>query len=382
MDSKQSAKGNKDCIPERWGKQRDDSSCNGYVLIFVLWAVAILGMVALGFSKDTRISVLLKSISAERMKDLYAARGASLYALVKLSSDDNAATVSDQQTTGAAGLITAGGLPTGGDVPISGDSDGEESDSEKNDTQKDIKWIPGRNPYSVQIGDIDCDVYLSSENGKININGINDKNREILVNFLTKRGIDILDADTITDSVLDWIDPDDLTHLNGAEDNYYGSLPDPYKSKDGPFLSNEELTLVQGITPAIFENIKDDITVYGDKKININVNIASKDVLSSIPGLSEDMVDELYLYIEENGAIKTAEELREFFWDMGVIGSDFEDVKPYLTLDQSDFVTISAISGGSKRMHTNVQNSYGGYDYKLIVGKKEKGYKIYAVYPE
>ena len=118
-------------------------------------------MVALGFSKDTRISVLLKSISAERMKDLYAARGASLYALVKLSSDDNAATVSDQQTTGAAGLITAGGLPTGGAAPITGESYDEESDSEENDTHKGIKWIPGRNPYSVQIGDIDCDVYLS-----------------------------------------------------------------------------------------------------------------------------------------------------------------------------------------------------------------------------
>ncbi len=350
-------------------------------------------MVALGFSKDTRVSVLLKSISAERMKDLYATRGASLYALVKLSSDDNEAiaeNVSNQQNTGAAGLVEPGGLPTGGAAPMSGDSDNEGGESEEIDKSKDIKWIPGRSPYSVQIGDIECDVYLSPENGKININGIDDGNREILVNFLTKKGIDNFDADTITDSILDWIDPDDLTHLNGAEDQYYGSLPDPYKSKDGPFFSIEELTLVQGITPAIFENIKDDITIYGDKKINININIASKDVLSSIPGLSEDIVDELYLYIEENGAIKTHEELREIFWDLGVIGSNFEDIKPYLTLDQSDFVTISAISGGSKRMQkhsgksnpSSVQNRSSGYDYKLIVAKEEEGYKIYAVYPE
>ena len=350
-------------------------------------------MVALGFSKDTKVSVLLKSISAERMKDLYAARGASLYALVKLSSDANGATVenvSNQQTTGEAGLVEPGGLPTGGAAPTSGDSDNEGGESEEIDKSKDIKWIPGRNPYSVQIGDIKCDVYLSSENGKININGIDDENREVFVNFLTKKGVDIFDADTITDSILDWIDPDDLTHLNGAEDQYYGSLPDPYKSKDGPFFSIEELTLVQGITPAIFENIKDDITVYGDKNINININIASKEILSSIPGLSDDIVDELYLYIEENGTIKTHEELREIFWDLGVIGDSFEDIKPYLTLDQSDFVTISAISGGSKRMHkhsgksnpSSVQNRYSGYDYKLIVGKEGEGYKIYAVYPE
>ncbi len=350
-------------------------------------------MVALGFSKDTKVSVLLKSISVERTKDLYAARGASLYAMNKLSNADNESTVesvNNQQASEAAGLITAEGLPTGGAAPMPGDSDNEGGASEEIDKSKDIKWIPGRNPYSVQIGDIKCSVYLSSENGKININGIDDENREILVNFLTKKGIDTFDADIITDSILDWIDPDDLTHLNGAEDQYYGSLPDPYKPKNGSFFSIEELTLVRGITPEIFENIKDDITVYGDKKINININVASKEILSSIPGLSDGIVEELSFYIEENGSIETSEELREVFWSLGMIGDSFEDVKPYLTLDHSDFVTIGAISGGSKRMHkhsgksnpSSVQNRYSGYDYKLIVGKEEEWYKIYAAYPE
>ena len=45
------------------------------------------------------------------------------------------------------------------------------------------------------------------ENGKINLNGLNAKNREILVTFLKKRDIDDSDADIITDSILDWIDP-------------------------------------------------------------------------------------------------------------------------------------------------------------------------------
>ena len=48
MDSKQFAKSHKDCIYKRRTKQRVDNSCNGYVLIFVLWAIAILSMVALG----------------------------------------------------------------------------------------------------------------------------------------------------------------------------------------------------------------------------------------------------------------------------------------------------------------------------------------------
>ena len=38
-----------------------------------------------------------------------------------------------------------------------------------------------------------------------------------------------------------------------------------------------------------------------NNKISINVNIASTEILSSIPGLNEDVVDDLVLYIEENG---------------------------------------------------------------------------------
>jgi hypothetical protein len=344
-------------------------------------------MVALGFSKDTRMSILLKSISTERLKDLYAARGASLYAFAKMSIDDNASSTKaegNDGAQGAVGIVAPGNLPKAGAAPIGANTDNDDLDSEESDKRHDDKWNPGKNPYSVTIGDRDCDVYLSSENGKININGLNDKNREIFVNFLKKRDVDISDADIITDSILDWIDTNDLTHINGAEDGYYGSLPDPYKTKDAPFQSIEEMTLVRGVTPEIFGNIKEFITVYGDNKISINVNLASKEILGSLPGMSDDIVDGLSLYIEENGIIGDKEELREVFWELGVIGSSFEGVKRYLTLEQSDFITISAFSRGSNgvQKQSNKSSAYHGYDYKLIVGKEDTDYKIYAAYPE
>ncbi|MHC4138965.1 MAG: type II secretion system minor pseudopilin [Planctomycetota bacterium] len=387
MVSKQSAKSSKGCIDKRWEKPGTGSSCNGYVLIFVLWAIAILSMVALGFSKDTKMSILLKSISTERLKDLYAARGASLYAFAKMSIGDNVSSTKAEDNDGAqgaVGIVAPGDFPKAGAAPIIANTDNDDLDSEESDKRLDDKWNPGKNPYSVTIGNRDCDVYLSSENGKININGLNDKNRGIFVTFLKKRDIDSFDADIITDSILDWIDPNDLTHINGAEDGYYRSLPDPYKAKDAPFFSIEEMTLVKGVTPDIFQNIKDFITVYGGKEISINVNFASKEVLSSIPGLSDDIVDELSLYIEENGNIGDIEELREVFWGLGVIGSSFEDVKRYLTLELSDFITISAFSRGLNRMQkqSNESSTHNGYDYKLIVGKGDKGYKIYSAYPE
>jgi general secretion pathway protein K len=330
-------------------------------------------MVALGFSKDTKLSIILETIGTERTKGLYAARGASLYALAKMSIDDNGNNANPQNRE-EGGAVVPGGLPVEGDAPKNVKSEEKSEDIISGDivTIDNTKWVPGKNPYSVEIGDIVCDVYMSSENGKLNINAIDEKNREVFKNFLTKTGVDVNDADIITDSMLDWLDADDLTHINGAEDGYYGSLPDPYSSRDSPFSSIEEMVLIRGVTPEIFDNIRNYITVYGEKSISINVNNASKEVLSSIPGLNEDVVDDLALYIEGNGPVKEPEELRELFWDLGFIGSAFEEVKQYLTLEQSDFVTI----------RSNANNDYSGYNYKLIVGKEDEGFKIYAAYPE
>ncbi len=330
-------------------------------------------MVAMGFSKDTKLSIILENIGTERIKGLYAARGASLYAVAKMSIDDEENNV-NPQIMEEEGFVVPGSLPSEGDAPkdVKSEEKSEDISSEDNVEHDNIKWVPGKNPYSVEIGEIVCDVYISSENGKLNINGIDEKNREIFNNFLTKTGTDFNDADIITDSMLDWLDADDLTHINGAEDGYYGSLPDPYSSKDSLFTSIEEMMLIRGVTTEIFENIRDYITVYGEEKISINVNNASKEVLSSLPGLNEDVVDDLALYIEENGPIKEFEELRELFWDLGFIGSAFEEVKQYLTVEQSDFVTI----------RSNVNNDYSGHNYKLIVGKEDEGFKIYAAYPE
>ncbi len=355
-------------------------------------------MVALGFSRDTKMAIMLKSISTDRRKDSYAARGASIYAFARMSIDeDGSITVSKDGSSAQGGdsSVTSGDLPEGvgsvapGELPMGGaapdgDSISDVSDHDESSISTDEKWIPGKNPYSVTIGDRTCTVYLSPENGKININGLNDKNREFFVNFLKKVDVDVSDADTITDSILDWLDSNDLTHINGAEDSYYGSLPDPYKAKDAPFSSIEEMALIKGVTPEVFESIRDFITIYGDKQISVNLNLASKEVLSSIPGLSDDIVDELFLQMEEYGAISGSEELKDLFWELGIIGDSFEDVKRYLTLESSDFITISAFSSGSSNegKQSNESSERYGYDYKLIVGKDDNGYKIYAAYPE
>lgn len=114
---------------------------------------------------------------------------------------------------------------------------------------------------------------IADVNSKLNLN---EAKREMIVELLRVTGQADAPADIIADSVLDWKDPNHEYHLNGAEDDYYSSLPQPYSAKDGPFETIEELQLVRGMSKEIFygsegrAGIEDYITVYGSGKVNIN----------------------------------------------------------------------------------------------------------------
>jgi general secretion pathway protein K len=112
--------------------------------------------------------------------------------------------------------------------------------------------------------------------------------------------IDPLDGDVIVDSVIDWIDEDDLHQLNGAESDYYESLSPPYKAKNGPVDRVEELLLVRGVTKEIFDGtpttedsparpgFKDLLTTTSSG--SVNVNTASQTVLQALLGLDDVQV--------------------------------------------------------------------------------------------
>ncbi|MFI5304851.1 MAG: general secretion pathway protein GspK [Nitrospiria bacterium] len=145
---------------------------------------------------------------------------------------------------------------------------------------------------------------LQDERGKLNINTAK---REMIVSLLRDTGVEESERDVIADSVLDWRDPNKEFHrLNGAKDDYYQTLPQPYNAKNGPFDTSEELLLVRGMNPEMFYGIgkvppqfglprnlpdqtlhaytgmMDFLTVRGDDKININT--ADEKVLRAVLG--------------------------------------------------------------------------------------------------
>jgi len=78
---------------------------------------------------------------------------------------------------------------------------------------------------------------VTDENGKINLNVARS---EML---LALPGMD----EQRTESLLDWRDPDDEPRPNGAEQAFYETRqPTPYRCRNGPLLTVEELLLVKG----------------------------------------------------------------------------------------------------------------------------------------
>ncbi len=92
-------------------------------------------------------------------------------------------------------------------------------------------------------------VSVTDEESKIPLNAASDA---MLRRLFSNSGVkDEQLLSVIVDSIQDWRDPDDLHRLNGAEDDYYLSLPTPYRAKNGNFETIDELLLVKGMTPEI-----------------------------------------------------------------------------------------------------------------------------------
>lgn len=99
---------------------------------------------------------------------------------------------------------------------------------------------------------------LEVENGKatwtiidherfLNINTVNEA---VLQQALMMMGADAADMTPVVNSILDWIDPDNNTRIQGAEKtDYQGEV---YTCKNGPIDDLSELLLVKGVTPELY----------------------------------------------------------------------------------------------------------------------------------
>ena len=153
-------------------------------------------------------------------------------------------------------------------------------------------------PWSFQ--GVAVDISMTDESGKIDINTA----AEVLLRglFLSQAMKDE-EAAAVTDAILDWRDPDSLKRLRGAEEAEYLAAGYSYKPANAAFQSNEELRLVIGMTPELFDKVAPLITIYS-RQPGINPNIASRGVLRALPGATDLLVDQFLAQREQARAAK------------------------------------------------------------------------------
>jgi len=245
----------------------------GAILIVVLWVLLAISLLAVSFSAAIRTEVDAARNVVEQKQAYYMARAGIEYSVYELLRTQSAFYQTQQNQ------------------------------------QLGPQAIPDvmRGRLSLELADGGADIQVIDESGKISVNLAPE---HLIYNLLLMIGVPGPQAAVITDSIGDWIDPDDLIREFGAESDYYLTLNPPYRAKNGLIDVPEELLLIQGITPEIYYGRKtrsengDPIELYGLQNYlttfsnmnSINVNSAPVPVLAAIPGLDYStalMIDQM-----------------------------------------------------------------------------------------
>jgi general secretion pathway protein K len=317
----------------------------GVALIIVLWVTVLLAVMVNGFISMVRTEAQGLSNYKDESRVYYLARSGINLTIGKLLKDLSS-------------------TPSEGEEPLE-------------------RWKVDGRPYRIPLEQGYVEVRVVDEGGKIDVNKAT---RSDLVRVLLSLGIEGSVRDTIADSILDWRDKNNFHHLNGAEDDYYGSLPEPYEAKDGPMDTVDELLWVKGVTKEIFygENyhmplgseeeedsprvgLEDVFTVFTDS-VRVNINTAPLKVLLSLPGMEEETARTIIDVREE----------KEFqsMGDFTLVGGKLAPtISKYITFASPKVYTIEAIGRleGSPAIHSikGVVKIEGKSVYKILYWKDQ-----------
>ena len=161
------------------------------------------------------------------------------------------------------------------------------------------RWKSDGVPQSWQYHDMTIQLSILDESGKIDINS---GNEALIRGLFRSQGLSDEQAAALSDAVGDWRDPDSLKRPRGAEEPEYTAAGLPYKPNNAPFQSIDELRLVVGMTPELFQRIAPQITIYS-RQPGVNTQIASRDVLRAVPGVTDAHVDD---YLAQREAARNA----------------------------------------------------------------------------
>ncbi len=192
-------------------------------------------------------------------------------------------------------------------------------------------------------------VRVTGEGGRLNINwlvaGENPVRVEMLRHYLELKGVDLNERDHMIDCLLDWVDPDNLARLNGAE---AGS---GYVPANTLLTRIDEMKKIKGWEKATAApDWDDDFTLNSSGPIDLMW--ASRDVLRCIPGLTDATVDRfMQLRAGPDGVDGTADDAQFKSMDevrstLGLSAQQFQSLAPYVSFKDSVMRAVSTGRSG------------------------------------
>ncbi len=194
---------------------------DGFILIAVLWISLLLSIFALNIATKSRLS----GVQAMNIQDM-ASQTQSLYSGLSRGYHEY------RKYQLNRGLL-------------------DKKDEWESFTGKELElWFPRYEPYYFEAGQDVVGVQVLNLNGRLDINKVP---LHLLMEIVELCGASPgVETTSIANSILDWIDEDDLKRLEGAEKDYYLSLPAPYLPKNNMVQDIREILLVQGVTRDVF----------------------------------------------------------------------------------------------------------------------------------
>lgn len=192
---------------------------------------------------------------------------------------------------------------------------------------------------------------ITGEAGRLNLNwivaGENPQRLEVLRKYLEIRGVELNDRDRMIDTLLDWVDPDNLVRLNGAEDE------GDYHPANALLTRIEDLKRIKGWEEFTADPDWDrDLRVGEPDNVGVDLAWASRDVLLALPGVTEPMADQfLTLRRGADGVEGTADD-REFkspdeaLADLGFTAQQLALVHPLVSMNFPMFRVVSIGKSG------------------------------------
>jgi general secretion pathway protein K len=226
----------------------------GVALLLVLWALVLLGTLALGFSWSMRTEAMAARNGIDETRAYFQAR------------------------TGVSRAVAL------------------------------LRSLPADNVLAASIagedGDASYEVRVESESGKVDVNLVGE---EVLLEILKKGGLPEEEAESVRDAILDWRDEDDVARPRGAERPEYGRMTEPITPRNGKIRGIGELMHVQGVTKEFHEAFLSRVfTVHGNSP-QVNFLRAPEIVLRSLPGVSAEAAGRIVARRAEEPPISPAD---------------------------------------------------------------------------